>query len=192
MAIRETDHARAKFQNTRPHDCVTLKFCSRRPAVNKYLHMETNTSFYNPCAENKHNTHEYSSFYNPCAENKHNTHEYSSFYNPCAENKHDTHEHTSFYFRSLIVHSSFTFSQDGRTNAEKSFIFLCLAIAFKFPGVLVLCLPRTDYNYSSNITAKLGSCLLWVMSTEIAVDIAVDTRSLVGRHSVVSRSTLGR
>ena len=43
---------------------------------------------------------------------------------------------------------------------------------------------------------KVGSCLLWVMSTEIsvdiAVDIAVDTRSIVGRHSVDSRSTLGR
>ena len=41
-----------------------------------------------------------------------------------------------------------------------------------------------------------GSCLLWVMSTEIsvdiAVDIAVDTRSIVGRHSVDSRSILGR
>ena len=56
------------------HDCVTLKVCSSSPAVNKYLHMETNTSFYNPCAENKHNTHEYSSFYNPYAENKHIIH----------------------------------------------------------------------------------------------------------------------
>ena len=41
-----------------------------------------------------------------------------------------------------------------------------------------------------------GSCLLWVMSTEIsidiAVDIAVDTRSIVSRHSVDNRSTLGR
>ena len=40
------------------------------------------------------------------------------------------------------------------------------------------------------------ACLLWVMSTEtsvdIAVDIAVDTRSIVGRHSVDSRSTLDR
>ena len=40
------------------------------------------------------------------------------------------------------------------------------------------------------------SCLLWVTSTEIlvdiAVDIVVDTRSIVGRHSVDSRSTLGR
>ena len=36
----------------------------------------------------------------------------------------------------------------------------------------------------------VGSCLLWVMSTEIsvdiAVDIAVDTRSIVGRQSVDS------
>ena len=30
------------------------------------------------------------------------------------------------------------------------------------------------------------------MSTEISVDIAVDTQSIVGRHSVDSRSTLGR
>ena len=41
-----------------------------------------------------------------------------------------------------------------------------------------------------------GSCLLWVMSTEIsvdiAVDIAVDTRSTVVRHSVDTRSTVGR
>ena len=42
----------------------------------------------------------------------------------------------------------------------------------------------------------LGSCLLWVMSTEIlvdiAVDIAVDTRSTVGRYSVDTRSIVGR
>ena len=37
-----------------------------------------------------------------------------------------------------------------------------------------------------------GSCLLWVMSTEISVDIAVDTRSIVGRHSVDTQSILGR
>ena len=37
-----------------------------------------------------------------------------------------------------------------------------------------------------------GSCLLWVMSTEISVDIAVDTRSIVGRHLVDSQSILGR
>ena len=44
-----------------------------------------------------------------------------------------------------------------------------------------------------------GSCLLWVMSTEIsvdivvdiAVDIAVDSRSIVGRQSVDSRSIVG-
>ena len=44
-----------------------------------------------------------------------------------------------------------------------------------------------------------GSCLLWVMSTEISVDIAgdivvdieVDTRSIVSRHSVDTRSILG-
>ena len=43
---------------------------------------------------------------------------------------------------------------------------------------------------------KIGSCLLWVMSTEISVDImvdiAIDTRSIVGRHSVDSRWILGR
>ena len=45
-----------------------------------------------------------------------------------------------------------------------------------------------------------GSCLLWVMSTEIsvdiavdmAVDIAVDSRSIVGRQSVDTRSIVGR
>ena len=46
----------------------------------------------------------------------------------------------------------------------------------------------TDFKAIS----KIGSCLLWVMSTEISVDIAVDTQSIVGRHSVDSRSTLGR
>ena len=44
--------------------------------------------------------------------------------------------------------------------------------------------------------SNFGSCLLWVMSTEIsvdiAVDIAVDTWSTVGRQSVDTRSTLGR
>ena len=43
---------------------------------------------------------------------------------------------------------------------------------------------------------KFGSCLLWVMSTEISVDkavnIAVDSRSIVGRWSVDSRSIVGR
>ena len=41
-----------------------------------------------------------------------------------------------------------------------------------------------------------GSCLLWVMSTEISVDIvvniAVDSRSIVGRQSVDIRSIVGR
>ena len=45
-------------------------------------------------------------------------------------------------------------------------------------------------------TGIFGSCLLWVMSTEIlvdiAVDIAVDSRSIVGRYSVDTRSTVGR
>ena len=43
---------------------------------------------------------------------------------------------------------------------------------------------------------KFGSCLLWVMSTEIsvdiAVDIAVDSRSIVGRQSVDGWSIVGR
>ena len=34
--------------------------------------------------------------------------------------------------------------------------------------------------------------LLWVMSTEISVDIAVHTRSTVGRYSVDTRSIVGR
>ena len=38
----------------------------------------------------------------------------------------------------------------------------------------------TDFKAIS----KIGSCLLWVMSTEISVDIAVDTQSIVGQHSV--------
>ena len=46
----------------------------------------------------------------------------------------------------------------------------------------------TDFKAIS----KIGSCLLRVMSTEISVDIAVDTQSIVARHSVDSRSTLGR
>ena len=45
-------------------------------------------------------------------------------------------------------------------------------------------------------SSSTGSCLLWVMSTkisvDIAVDIAVDSRSIVGRQSVHSRSTVGR
>ena len=53
---------------------------------------------------------------------------------------------------------------------------------------------------SAAVVSKLcrdhGSCLLWVMSTEIsvdiAVDIAVDTRSTVGRYSVDTRSIVGR
>ena len=45
---------------------------------------------------------------------------------------------------------------------------------------------------STQLGRFTGSCLLWVMSTEISVDIVVDTRSIVGRHSVDIRSTLGR
>ena len=57
------------------------------------------------------------------------------------------------------------------------------------------CVVTMKYVYFFGLR-KAGSCLLWVMSTEIsvdiAVDIAVDTRSIVGRHSVDSRSILGR
>ena len=53
-------------------------------------------------------------------------------------------------------------------------------------------LINCEFFTHSYIRNKIGSCLLWVMSTEISVDIAVDTRSIVGRHSVDSRSTLGR
>ena len=57
---------------------------------------------------------------------------------------------------------------------------------------------RTNQNFKlhSVLCNRLGSCLLWVMSTEIsvdiAVDIAVDTRSTLGRYSVDTRSTLSR
>ena len=37
-------------------------------------------------------------------------------------------------------------------------------------------------------TAILGYCLLWVMLTEISVDIAVDSQLMVARWSVDSRS----
>ena len=58
-------------------------------------------------------------------------------------------------------------------------------------------MPLIPISYSSQF---LGSCLLWVMSTEtsvdiaadIAVDIAVDSRSIVGRQSVDTRSLVGR
>ena len=52
-----------------------------------------------------------------------------------------------------------------------------------------------DYE-SCCLRKQDGSCLLWVMLTEIsvdiAVDIAVDSRSIVGRQSVDSRSIVGR
>ena len=48
---------------------------------------------------------------------------------------------------------------------------------------------RTLKKHSS--PRKEGSCLLWVVSTEISVDIAVDTRSIIGRQSVDTRSTVG-
>ena len=66
--------------------------------------------------------------------------------------------------------------------------------------------PIQDYVHPDdhNQPTHDGSCLLWVMSTEISVDIAVDTRSIVvdtgsivvdtrsivGRQSVNTRSTL--
>ena len=57
-----------------------------------------------------------------------------------------------------------------------------------------------DYSHGTDKVKLGGSCLLWVMSTEIsvdvavdiAVDIAVDSRSIVGRQSVDSRSMVGR
>ena len=58
-----------------------------------------------------------------------------------------------------------------------------------------LCVTVVDdeFQYIKRaLQRNMGSCLLWVMSTEISVDIAVDTRSIVGRHSVDSRSTLDR
>ena len=42
----------------------------------------------------------------------------------------------------------------------------------------------TDFKAIS----KIGSCLLWVMSTEISVDIAVDSRLIVSHHSVETQS----
>ena len=55
---------------------------------------------------------------------------------------------------------------------------------------------RFDEGCEKSPSAVIGSCLLWVMSTEIsvdiAVDIAVDSRSIVGRQSVDTRSTVGR
>ena len=61
-------------------------------------------------------------------------------------------------------------------------------------------LVRNDITLLALVVQKMdstiGSCLLWVMSTEISVDIAVDitvdTPSILGRHLVDSRSTLGR
>ena len=47
----------------------------------------------------------------------------------------------------------------------------------------------TDFKAIS----KIGSCLLWVMSTEISVDtqsIVGEQRSIVGRHSVDTWSIL--
>ena len=72
---------------------------------------------------------------------------------------------------------------------------------FKLPNHVDL--TKATCSAISNIKNSMtgiGSCLLWVMSTEISVDIAVDigvdTRSIVGRHSVDiavdSRSIVGR
>ena len=69
-----------------------------------------------------------------------------------------------------------------------------------------ICLAEIDNHDKCIVTRKLnaysllGSCLLWVMSTEISVDIAVDiaveiavdSRSIVGRQSVDTRSIVGR
>ena len=57
--------------------------------------------------------------------------------------------------------------------------YLCLIrIALDFPYICLQFFAGLSYR-------QMGSCLLWVMSTEIsvdtAVDIAVDSRSIVGR-----------
>ena len=65
-------------------------------------------------------------------------------------------------------------------------------------GITTVCLAYEEFHQGN---PDLGSCLLWVMSTKISVDIArgrysgrhsVDSRSTLGRQSVDTRSTLGR
>ena len=75
--------------------------------------------------------------------------------------------------------------QDGNPplNMTKSKLKLFNGTFVRPVGVTTLTVVRRG---------KYGSCLLWVMSTEISVDIAVDTRSTVGRYSVDTRSILGR
>ena len=55
---------------------------------------------------------------------------------------------------------------------------------------------QSEYINKKRFCSHFGSCLLWVMLTEIsvdiAVDIAVDSRSIVGRWSVDGRSIVGR
>ena len=95
----------------------------------------------------------------------------------------------------------------------KYFLKVVLYFAAAHPGVLYTFLsiwyhndnhaekvPLMSYVYLMSLyvkmMSKVGSCLLWVMSTEIsvdiAVDIAVDSRSTVGRQSVDSWSIVGR
>ena len=64
-------------------------------------------------------------------------------------------------------------------------------------GIVYMLIRRFYMSFPRGRFLKfLGSCLLWVMSTEIsvdiAVDIAVDSRSIVSRQSVDSRSIVGR
>ena len=66
--------------------------------------------------------------------------------------------------------------QDGNPplNMTKSKLKLFNGTFVRPVGVTTLTVVRRG---------KYGSCLLWVMSTEISVDIAVDTRSTLGRYS---------
>ena len=89
-------------------------------------------------------------------------------------------------------------------NCRFSFRKLQIFISFRFApfhfASAVIIYRIIVLTYHTIYPKDDGSCLLWVMSTEIsveiAVDIAVDTRSILGRQSVDiavdSRSTLGR
>ena len=64
--------------------CVTLNACSRSPAVNKFLHMETNEKNF-MYTRNKRATHEYYLVLKSISRKKRVTHKKTSFYNPWAE-----------------------------------------------------------------------------------------------------------
>ena len=85
---------------------------------------------------------------------------------------------------------------------ENEAIAIKNSLPLKVCVTFLLCGPRADLwpfygflciRFFLYIERKPGSCLLWVMSTEISVDIAVDiaddTRSIVGRQSVDTLST---